>query len=214
DRAGVGVYPQEALLDRVVHAVVDVSVDVHRFAYAAAVHVGFIRQDHGRGDGRDRRSLGLLVVGDGRDDRHQVGALYPVAEALIDEDPAGLPVGVAGERVPDVVQVSGDARELRLTFGEIEPVQDLVADVGDQVRVPEAVFRVTHRVHHAVRRGDIQRELGIVLDILERDARGVRWGGLRGRDLRNGRALGGSDGVGLAHDRIGPAAFSSGPSSG
>ena len=138
----------------------DVSVDVHRFAYAAAVHVGFIRQDHGRGDRRDRRSLGLLVVGDRRDDRHEVGALHPVAEALIDEDPAGLPVGVAGERVPDVVQVSGDARELRLTFGEIEPVQDLVADVGDQVRVPEAVLRVAHRVHHAVRRGDGLRPVG------------------------------------------------------
>jgi hypothetical protein len=59
-------------------------------------------------------------------------------------------VGVARERVPDVVQVPGDAGELRLTLGVPEPVQDLVADLGDEVRVPEAVFGVAHRIHHAV----------------------------------------------------------------
>src|SRR5439155_13826611 len=130
------------------------------------------------------------------------------------QDPAGLPMGVTSEGVPHVVQVTGDAGELRLTLGEAEPMQDLVSDLADEVGVPEAVLGVPHRIHHAVRRRDVQRELGIVLDILEGDARDVRWGGLRGGDLRNGRALGCSDGVGLAHDRIGPAAFSSGPSSG
>ena len=81
DRAGVGVYPQEALFDRVVDAIVDVAVDVHCLAYAAAMHVGFVGQDHGRGDRRDRRALRLLVVGDRGDDRHEVGARHAIAEA-------------------------------------------------------------------------------------------------------------------------------------
>ena len=40
---------------------------------------------------------------------HEVGAVHALAQRLVHEDRAGLPVRVARERVPHVVQVAGDA---------------------------------------------------------------------------------------------------------
>ena len=50
-------------------------------------------------------------------------------------------------------------------------VKHLVRDARDQVRVPKAMFGIAHALHDAVGRGDEERQLGIGLDVLERDRR-------------------------------------------
>src|SRR5437867_8365858 len=61
DGSGSRVYPEERLLGRVVHAVVDVEVDLGGLAHPGPVHVGLVGQDHGRRHRADRLPALLLV---------------------------------------------------------------------------------------------------------------------------------------------------------
>ena len=171
DRAGIGVYPQEALFGGVVHAVVDVETDLPGLAHAAAMHVGLVGEDH---RGRDRahgHAVGLLVVRDGRQHLREVGARQLPLQRLVHEERAGLRVRVTREHVPDVVEVAGHAREVRVVLAEPEPVQHLIGDVRDEVRVAEAVLGEAQALHHAVGGGDEAGQLLVVLDLHEGDRR-------------------------------------------
>jgi hypothetical protein len=122
----------------------------------------------------------LLVVRDRRHDRRKVATRGPILERLVDQHRARLSVGFPREHVPDVVEIPRDARQVGLALIEPQTMQDLVGDARHKVGVAEPVLRVAHPFHHAIGRGDEERELGIGLDLFEGDRGGCGCAGTSG----------------------------------
>ena len=98
-----------------VDPVVDVKGSLALVPHPGVAHVGFIRQDQGRGNVAYRLGGALVVVADGAD---HLSALLRVHPHLI-QQPEGhngpaLGVFFPIDDVADVVEISGDLRQLRL----------------------------------------------------------------------------------------------------
>ena len=134
---------QLAVADGPVYPVMNIKGILALVPYPGMAHVGFVRQDQGGGNVAYRLGGALVVVADGTD---HFRALLRVHPHLI-QQPEGhngpaLGVLLPVDDVADVVEISGDLRQLRLPLALAQGQQDPLRLRSHPPHMGKAVFRI------------------------------------------------------------------------